>query len=333
MKQPFRTQPTTHTKPRHLLAWIVAMACLGACYIPDSPGYRRPDRAYSKAPAPAAIAIPARLHWCAQHCSTWVWAGDRYVDEATPNAARTPQCGMWIERFSPASIIMQRADCWPYPGRAVLTGRLSPDGNAILDGVITWTYHPCCGLGASRFVAAWGPAIDALPGNDAELARRTQRPTWAAAPAPRDVATPAPAPAPRNPGMADPAPTPRGSSDARDEQIATAFLKAVAALAVNAVASDPSNSDLQRFAARELRNAVVASALRDAFPDLSQRQAKDVAYFIGAELDGKLNAGNVAVHFTKQYAMDQLRAIDPNLADVAQLADFLYRLHGAVSAR
>jgi hypothetical protein len=324
MKQPLRTAATARRKLNHLLPWIVAVAGLVGCYIPDSPGdqraYRRyPAYAMTPAAATAPTAIPARLHWCAQHCSTWLWVGDRYVAEGTPNPAQTPQCGLWIERFSRESILMHRADCGPYPGRAVLRGRLSPDGNAILDGVITWTYHPCCGLGAGRFVAAWGAAIDSVPGNDAELARYMQGS--------------APAPAPRDAAMQGSAPASQDSGDTRNERIAEAVVKIVAAVVANAVANDPSVDAMVRQLFREIRNGVIASTLRDAFPALSQRQAKDITFFIASELDGTLNAQKVTVHFTKQYVIDQLRAIDPTLADAAEIAELVYRVHRAVAAQ
>ncbi len=61
---------------------------------------------------------------------------------------------------------MHRTDVRPYPGKAVLTGQLSPDGKSIVNGKIQWTYHPCCGLSTGRFQAAWGSAIDTVPGTD-----------------------------------------------------------------------------------------------------------------------------------------------------------------------
>src|SRR6185295_415521 len=129
-----------------------------------------------------------------------------------------------------------------------------------------------------------------------------------------------------------PAPAPRDSGVTRDDQIAAAIFKIVAALAANVVANDPSNDALPRLLARGLRDAAIESALHDAFPELSQRQAEHIAFFIASELDGTLNRRNVAVHFTKQYVMDRLRAIDPILADVARIADLVYRVQGALAS-
>ena len=117
-------------------------------------------------------APPKLMHWCAQHCSTWVWVGDRYVGQGTPHPEKSPQCGVTVERFTSESVILHRTDCTPYPGKAVLTGKLSPDGNSVVNGVIRWTYHPCCGLGSGTFTAAWGAALDSVPGSDQERAAR-----------------------------------------------------------------------------------------------------------------------------------------------------------------
>jgi hypothetical protein len=68
---------------------------------------------------------------------------------------------------------MERNDYGAFPGKAILKGTLSPDGKSIVDGTITWTYHPRGGLGTGPFRAAWGPAIKTVPGDDRELAKET----------------------------------------------------------------------------------------------------------------------------------------------------------------
>jgi hypothetical protein len=61
---------------------------------------------------------PAVMHWCAQHCATWVWMDGRYVGQGTQHPKRTPRCGVTVERFTRESAIMHRTDCTPYPGEA-----------------------------------------------------------------------------------------------------------------------------------------------------------------------------------------------------------------------
>jgi len=138
---------------------------------------------------------PRIMHWCAQHCATWVWMDGRYVGEGTQHPERTPRCGVTVERFTRESIIMHRTDCVPYPGTAVLTGRLSADGNSIVNGIIRWTYHPCCGLSSGPYQAAWGNAIGTVPGSDQERALMARRQPPPQTPAQGNAA---PAPPPSN---------------------------------------------------------------------------------------------------------------------------------------
>jgi hypothetical protein len=113
--------------------------------------------------------VPLVMHWCALHCMTLVWKGDHYT------IATEPGNSVWtVESFTAESVILHRADLRPFPGKAVLSARISPQGNTIVDGTITWTYHPCCGLGSGTFNAAWGAALDTVPGSDRERARRLQ---------------------------------------------------------------------------------------------------------------------------------------------------------------
>lgn len=114
---------------------------------------------------------PTVVHWCAQHCTTWT------LDKGAP--FDKPHYGsqalgsiVIVERFSRGSVIMRRTDYRPYPGVAVLTGELSADGNSIVNGTIQWTYHPCCGLSTGKYQAAWGAALETVPGSDAERDRR-----------------------------------------------------------------------------------------------------------------------------------------------------------------
>jgi TPR repeat protein len=140
-----------------------------------------------------AVRPPAVMHWCAQHCATWVWMDGRYVGEGTQHPERTPRCGVTVERFTRESVIMHRTDCAPYPGTAVLTGQLSADGNSIVNGIIRWTWHPCCGLSSGPFQAAWGSAIGTVPPNDQERAAIARRQAPAQTPAP-NTGTPVPVP-------------------------------------------------------------------------------------------------------------------------------------------
>ncbi len=106
---------------------------------------------------------PRIMHWCAVHCATLILSNGHYGD----------QNSLWdIEKWTRDSVIIRRTDRWPYPGIAVLTGRISPEGDFIDSGTIEWTYHPCCGVSTGTFQASWGSAIDRVPGSDGERAER-----------------------------------------------------------------------------------------------------------------------------------------------------------------
>jgi hypothetical protein len=108
---------------------------------------------------------PPVLHWCSAFCSTWIWDGKRYVVQGKPRPEQTGGIAVTVERFTADQVILHRTDFGQFPGRADLHGKLSNYGNAFVNGLITWTYHPCCGLGSGSFNATWGPLIDRIPGS------------------------------------------------------------------------------------------------------------------------------------------------------------------------
>jgi hypothetical protein len=115
--------------------------------------------------------LPKVMHWCSQHCVTLIWENGHYTNAASPG-----KTAWTVDSFTQGSVLMHRTDYEPYPGKAVLTGRISSQGNAILNGTIAWTYHPCCGLSSGTFNAAWGAALGTVPGSDAERDRGHRAP-------------------------------------------------------------------------------------------------------------------------------------------------------------
>ena len=105
---------------------------------------------------------PSVMHWCSDSCRTWIWVDGHYQVAGDKAATQI----VTVESWTPPSVVMRRTDTGPYPGTAVLTGKISSEGNSIDNGTITWTYHPCCGLTSRTFNAAWGSAINKLPGGD-----------------------------------------------------------------------------------------------------------------------------------------------------------------------
>jgi Sel1 repeat len=131
------------------------------------PPLNSPAAPNSRDGSQAALNPPRVMHWCSQHCSTWTLDTGPPFDK--PHYGSEASGGIVIvERFTRESVIMLRTDYRPYPGKAILKGQLSSDGNTIVNGTIEWTYHPCCGLSRGRFQAAWGPALNSVPGSDAQ---------------------------------------------------------------------------------------------------------------------------------------------------------------------
>ena len=106
------------------------------------------------------------MHLCLAHCQTWNL--DKGAPYDKPHYGNASSGGIVVvERWTPESVVMKRTDFGQVPGKATLTGKLSSDGNSIVDGNIAWTWHPCCGTTTTgRFIAAWGPAVDTVPGVD-----------------------------------------------------------------------------------------------------------------------------------------------------------------------
>jgi hypothetical protein len=98
---------------------------------------------------------PSAMHICLANCGTWT------LDKGPP--FNKPRCGsaasatlVTVDCWTPESVIRKRTDTGSIPGTAILTGKLSGDGNSIVNGSIAWTWHPCCGTGSGPFTAARG---------------------------------------------------------------------------------------------------------------------------------------------------------------------------------
>jgi hypothetical protein len=113
---------------------------------------------------------PSVMHICLANCQTW------NLDKGPP--FNKPHYGsaasgvlITVDSWTRESVVMNRTDSGSVPGTAILTGKLSSDGNSMVNGNIAWIWHPCCGTGSGPFTAAWGPAINTVPGSNAERDR------------------------------------------------------------------------------------------------------------------------------------------------------------------
>lgn len=144
---------------------------VGGTFTYSYKGQKRSGRWYAIL-GKAAEGPPSVMHWCSQHCGTWRLDNGPPYDKPHYGSGQASGSIVIVEKFTADSVVMRRIDYRPYAGTAILTGALSSDGNSIVNGVIEWTYHPCCGLTKGPYQAAWGTAIDTVPGSDEERAAR-----------------------------------------------------------------------------------------------------------------------------------------------------------------
>lgn len=93
--------------------------------------------------------LPRAMRFCGPaRCGTLSWSGDHYIATYDDNSGHSVYT---VETFTPEQIKMHRFE--PDGKTAVLTGRLSPEDNSIVDGRITWADG-----GVFPFTMTWGTA-------------------------------------------------------------------------------------------------------------------------------------------------------------------------------
>lgn len=106
---------------------------------------------------------PQVMQFCGlAHCATLTWNNGKY-DAVFDNIKGTSTYN--VEIFSPESVRIIRHDGGG--GTAVLTGRLSPQNDRIVDGEMTWTSGA---TGTFPFTMTWGTAAAARPSLTSPLA-------------------------------------------------------------------------------------------------------------------------------------------------------------------
>ena len=127
---------------------------------------------------------------------------------------------------------------------------------------------------------------------------------------------------------------PLGGNGPTQQQLENGAVKIVFAVIAHAVAEQaarqPNAGLLEQIAvgiALAARDEAIRSAIKDFFPALTPRQSADVNRLVIAAANGALNLNNLDQQQAKQRLAADLRAIDPNLANVAIVADFIYAVH------
>jgi len=107
----------------------------------------------SSAAAPEVPSIPPVIHFCQSWCNTLTLQGGAYVrTSGGPDNGSTMV--IRVEKFTRESVVMHRSDYGNFAREAELTGRISDDGNSIVEGV----------TGTAPFRLTWGTALDSIPG-------------------------------------------------------------------------------------------------------------------------------------------------------------------------
>jgi TPR repeat protein len=151
---------------------------------------------------------PPVLHFCAAHCSTWYLKNGHYSGAASGFAG-----DVTVVSFTRDSVVLDRVDppnrSFPQGLKAVISGQISPAGNSLANGKITWTF----GLsGVFDVRITWGSALNDIPGQDGPPPQPQPQSTVPIAPPPTTPPTsptspPTPAPSsPSNPPSPRPNP-------------------------------------------------------------------------------------------------------------------------------
>jgi hypothetical protein len=127
---------------------------------------------------------------------------------------------------------------------------------------------------------------------------------------------------------------PVGGNGPTQQQLENGALKMVIAILAHLAAEDAARQPNAGFGALVFvsvalaaRDEAIRSGLQDLFPALTPRQSADVRRLVIAAANGNLNLNNVDQQQAKQRLANDLRAIDPNLANVAVIADFIFAVH------
>lgn len=111
-----------------------------------------------------SLTLPPVVHMCFAGCArgngmTLPLENGHYVAKDGQGVAAAYD----VVRFTSDEVVITRTDYRPVQTRATLTGRISADGNALIDGKAHWP------TAINPFQMAWGDAIDLVPGGDRGL--------------------------------------------------------------------------------------------------------------------------------------------------------------------
>jgi hypothetical protein len=128
----------------------------------------------------ATLSLPTVMHLCAHdHCLTYTWEDGHYTNYTNLPYQSGEKRVLTVKSFTRESIVLYDTETGSYPLTAVWTGRISSEGSSIADGTVlitSWGGKPTRNPAPAPFKLAWGPALDLIPGSDAEPQVRVQLP-------------------------------------------------------------------------------------------------------------------------------------------------------------
>lgn len=95
--------------------------------------------------------LPPVIHICMAHCGPLMWDNGHYINFGPENTSIYT-----VQSFTHDAVIIHRTDKGRFPLTATLTGRMSDDGESVVNGKIYWTSG---NSGSSPFTAEWGSRI------------------------------------------------------------------------------------------------------------------------------------------------------------------------------
>ena len=106
--------------------------------------------------------LPSAMRFCGPaHCGTLTWSDGHYDAVYDDEHGKTGYSTYTVKLFTSDAILINRVD--KGTGTAVLTGRLSPEGNSVVDGKITFTGLDGTSV-TNPYRLTWGSAFSAAGG-------------------------------------------------------------------------------------------------------------------------------------------------------------------------
>lgn len=100
-----------------------------------------------------SLPLPNVMHFCAQHCITLTLENGQFTNYTNLPGQHDVKRVFSVERFTPDSVVIRRADTGSHPMTAVYSGRMSLNHNSLI---------------GTGWQITWGSALSTIAGSDEE---------------------------------------------------------------------------------------------------------------------------------------------------------------------